>query len=901
MNKKILLALSFCVLAMFSFVLAASQRTQGPLPKALWGSFGLLINDTIGNTPQQNPKILSDSQDNYLVLWEDARNGFFNIYAQKLNSGGTPLWNRNGIQLAAYSGNQNFPQAVLDKNNESIMVWQDYRSGNADIFAQKINAYGQLVWSAQGVEVCAAPAGQFSPQIVSDGMGGAIIVWHDYRNGGGEDIYAQRIDTDGNALWEKDGIAISQASGTQWYPQIASDNNNGAIIVWTDGREGSGNNNIYGQRIGPSGNAIWKKNGIPLCDNSGNQERPIILAVNNGYVLAWNDSRYNNTDIFAQKIDDSGNLLWSPDGVAVCTANYTQNEPKLAQDGTGGAILVWNDERAETNDIFGQRIDQYGKVSWQENGRAICKAFGDQNKPEIVKLSNDSWMVFWEDQRSGNIDIFAQKINSSATPLWKTDGISIASFPNAQDSFSVCSSPAGNALVVWQDSRYGSYDIFAQKVSGNSALLWPISGLIVCNAIGSVVQQNINLAGNNKGEIFLAFEDSRSGYFNIYLQKINQTGNLSWGNNGIAASKVAANQSNPQLEADDQGTTICWEDYRINKFPSIRARKFSGSGAALWPASLGLADILSSQTNPVMVSDNNNGIIAAWHDNRNTLSLQDIYIQRVSASGKLLWGKTGKAAISENGDQTDLDMVTDGTGGAYLTWTDYRNGDRNPDIYAQHISASGDPLWKDDGVLICGAPDIQRSPKIVRDEAGGIIISWTDKGGGSYDIFAQRLDNSGRPMWMTDGIPINQLSRTQQNPKFGSPSILVWEDYRLGNWDIYAGSIDVSGKLKWGEDGAPIVTAPFTQYAPRIAPWKQGSVIVVWEDYRSGQEYDIFIQKIDALGDAGWANNGIKIESQNGARAPKIIADPKHNAFYVFWEDFTNGGRATFGQKYSLE
>ncbi|MFZ1319614.1 MAG: hypothetical protein WAQ56_09945, partial [Candidatus Nitrotoga sp.] len=56
---------------------------------------------------------------------------------------------------------------------------------------------------------------QLNPTIISDGSGGAIITWQDYRGGATADIYAQRIDASGVVQWTADGVAISTAVGEQ--------------------------------------------------------------------------------------------------------------------------------------------------------------------------------------------------------------------------------------------------------------------------------------------------------------------------------------------------------------------------------------------------------------------------------------------------------------------------------------------------------------------------------------------------------------------------------------------------------------------------------------------------------------------------------------------------------------
>ena len=873
--------------------LAASFFLPGPVsadsPKALWDANGKVINNTPGNTVQQNPKIISDSQGNY------------DLYAQKLDSSGKKLWLSSGVVVCRHFGNQNSAQIISDGNGGAIIVWQDYRDKNADIFVQHLDSQGQAVWGEAGKAVCQLAEGQFAPQLITDNNGGAIITWHDYRSKIGEDIYAQRIDSSGQALWLENGQAVCTVNGTQWYPKIVTDGLDGAIIVWTDGRISPADNNIYAQRLDPKGNSLWQKDGVSLCQAKQNQEYPAVIASDGGAIVVWTDSRFNNADIFGQKIDLNGQSLWQKDGVEVCAFNYDQEHPRLSSDGAGGAVVAWQDQRGTETAIYAQKLSATGQNEWQEDGRQISQ-FGNNHQDLIIsKLTGEDWVVVWEETRNNQNSLLAQKINSSGIPLWSSGGMALTQPNYSQKTAAVAAGSKGEIIVAWQDKRFGQDDIYGQKISSDGTLLWSKGGQEICRTQGAVTQQNIQTVLTQNQGVVLAFEDARAGFFNIYLQKVGTKGELLWGQNALPVDKIAANQANPSLVSDGKsGIIVVWEDQRDKKYSSIRAQHFNAQGEKLWPSSLVLAKFNSRQVNPIMVADETGGAIVAWQENRDVLSLQDIYAQRISASGKLLWGGKGKTIISENGDQTDLTMIPDSQGGAIIAWTDYRHGDRNPDIYAQRVNSQGKLLWPDKtGIAVCSAPDIQRNPKLTGDEEGGAIIAWTDRGGGSYDIYAQRVDQKGKTLWLRDGIPINQLSRTQQNPKFGTDSIVVWEDYRFGNWDIFAGSINKSGKLLWGEMGSNIAVIPQTQYAPQIAKWKDEQVIVVWEDYRSGQQYEIYIQKLNSSGQPLWTENGFRVNTSNGARFPQLITIPTNNTFYVFWEDFTDGNRAIFGQKFS--
>lgn len=114
-------------------------------------------------------------------------------------------------------------QIISDGSAGAIITWYDYRSGsNYDIYAQRVDSAGVVQWTVDGVAICTNPGNQEWPQIISDGSAGAIITWHDDRSGNW-DIYAQRVDSVGAVQWTADGVAICTAPGDQYSPQMISD------------------------------------------------------------------------------------------------------------------------------------------------------------------------------------------------------------------------------------------------------------------------------------------------------------------------------------------------------------------------------------------------------------------------------------------------------------------------------------------------------------------------------------------------------------------------------------------------------------------------------------------------------------------------------------------------------
>lgn len=103
--------------------------------------------------------------------------------------------------------------------------------------------------------------------------------------------------------------------------------------------------------------------------------------------------------------------LWTPNGMAICTAEDNQNFPQICSDGAGGAIITWVDDRSSELDIYTQRVNSIGDVQWALNGTAICTADNDQEDPQICSDGTGGAIITWEDRRSGaDYDIYAQRI-----------------------------------------------------------------------------------------------------------------------------------------------------------------------------------------------------------------------------------------------------------------------------------------------------------------------------------------------------------------------------------------------------------------------------------------------------------------------------------------------------------
>lgn len=165
-----------------------------------WGSDGRSVNTEEGD--QFNHEILDDGSENLFVVWQDGRDAKAKIYAQKLNSSGSKRFRNSGIALTDGDGdgNQINPKIAANGDNGIYCAWEDDRNGTKDIYAQEVKSGGALGWKTNGdngVPVAIHPGGQANAGVFMHPDKRFVIVWEDKRNGD-IDLYAQTILENGN-------------------------------------------------------------------------------------------------------------------------------------------------------------------------------------------------------------------------------------------------------------------------------------------------------------------------------------------------------------------------------------------------------------------------------------------------------------------------------------------------------------------------------------------------------------------------------------------------------------------------------------------------------------------------------------------------------------------------------
>jgi len=434
-----------------------------------------------------------------------------------------------------------------------LITWSDFRppDGTTDLYAQRIDDDGNLAWNPAGFPVCTAVENQWSQVIIPDGEGGAIIVWHDYRPMAPDttDIYGQRLDAFGHPCWTDNGVLICGASGMQAGPEMIPDGAGGAIIIWLDSR--GTDQHIYAQRIDAEGTSLWLTDGVEVSPMAGYQSTPAIASDGaGGAIVTWTDLRGGDRDIYAQRLrSGEGARLWGNEGVLICGANDTQYRPELVSDDAGYAIILWEDDRTYNNrSIYAQRVDPLGGTEWADNGLLVSGAIGSQSYPLPVTDMLGGVIAVWRDRRADENDLYAQRISPSGAFFWHTDGIPICDVIGDLYKTSLVSDGSGGAIITWEDRREStpglSLDIYAQRVDDLGMGLWDEDGLLVCGADGS--QYFPELIADPQGNAIITWYDFRARGGQVYAQYVSADG-------GLGPSAVGPEPVSTSLSLDTSG------------------------------------------------------------------------------------------------------------------------------------------------------------------------------------------------------------------------------------------------------------------------------------------------------------------------------------------------------------
>ncbi|UCH85455.1 MAG: T9SS type A sorting domain-containing protein [Candidatus Latescibacterota bacterium] len=472
---------------------------------------------------------------------------------------------------------------------------------------------------------------------------------------------------------------------------------------------------------------------------------------------------------------------WVYNGIVVSGETDYQMNSEIVSDGGDGAIIVWEDWRGSSIDIYAQRVDPWGYTQWTTNGAPVCTDTGVQMLPQMCADGAGGAIIVFIDTAGPSWDLYAQRIDADGATVWATPAV-VTTADTTQENHRICPDGAGGAVIVWEDYQYGTADIFAQRIDQTGAAVWE-SPVAVCTNLGEQTRPQVIQDG--AGGFIIVWKDTRTMFQGIYAQKLLGDGTKMWGTTGTACCTVPESGLGwPQLVSDGAyGAYVTWHDERNSTDQNIYVQHAEPDGDMLWGADgFAVCVYTGDQQYPVIVSDGDYGAIIAWKDSR--VTDHDVYAQRINASGIAQWTYNGEPVCTTTGFQNQIQITTDDNNGAIIGWQDARLNSQF-DLWAQRMDSNGDPVWRVDGVQVCLAlPQDQTRPRIIPDTKGGIFVSWDDnRPDPYYDVYANRVERGGYY-----GYPAADITQIVDVP------------------DDEGGWVDLTfAKSRLDEDGEPVV------------------------------------------------------------------------------------------------
>ena len=423
---------------------------------------------------QRNPLCISDGNGGACVAWEDVGAGATRIALQRLDVTGARLWDTSGVAVTQGSGSKSLGNLVADGGGGVFVCWWEKRgTQDYDVYAQHLDGAGTVRWTAGGVQVTAAPGDQLLCDIADDTHGGVFLCWEDRRSSGDADVYAQHLNASGLPQWEANGRNLSATAGDQLFPSMIADASGGVIVVWTDKRH---DEDVFAQRLDFLGNAMWGAGGMAVTNLPSVQTRPRIVSAGQSQSLVfWEDRRDGaSSDIWYQKLGADGKPLFPVNGAPLTKGKNNQTNLDVTADGLGGAIAAWTDFRGgSVADIYARRVDANGYAAWKiggadsANGLAVCTSADTQELPCVLPDGQGGAFFAWQDKRNGaDLDLYMQAFYQNSTMRYPANGAILVRAENSQLGVRGISSAPGTFICVWSDGRSadGSADIYAQRI-----------------------------------------------------------------------------------------------------------------------------------------------------------------------------------------------------------------------------------------------------------------------------------------------------------------------------------------------------------------------------------------------------------------------------------------------------
>ncbi|MBM4250107.1 MAG: hypothetical protein FJ149_11935, partial [Euryarchaeota archaeon] len=397
--------------------------------------------------------------------------------------------------------------------------------------------------------------------------------------------------------------------------------------------------------------------------------------------------------------------------------------------------------------------------------------------------------------------------------------VQVVSNSNRQENPSVAVSPGGTIFVVWQDDRNhagSSSDIYFARSTNNGS---SFGGVVrVDDAAASTDQVTPKIAVDSNGKLHAVWSDARLGS-NTKIYYANSTDNgTTWSASVGVNATGAGSQVQPAVAVDSSGNIfVVWEDLRSGYH--IYMSK-SANGGTSFGASVKLDSSSGQARNPTVCIARNDNLTVAWQDSRN--ANWDIFLATSTDGGSSFGSEVNATKDTPSSSQTFPRLAADSKSDLHLVWCDSRY--TNISIFWSTTpdgrTFAGTPANDTDTGITT-----PQSAAIAVDTGDIARVAWQDKRPGSsyFRIYYSELVSAGGSAFTTSVRVDNTTSANCNHPQMAvdqnSVPSIVWDDDRNTNVDVFydrplnvppfAPDLTAPSNTTWTTTGTPTFTWDF--------------------------------------------------------------------------------------------
>jgi VCBS repeat-containing protein len=353
---------------------------------------------------------------------------------------------RAGVQELSGIDRGSTSAVSVNSNGSYIIVWSEQVSGNGwDVLACRFNADGTQNGSVFTVNQDTGGDQRYA-SVDMDSTGRFIITWTGIDNGN-NGILARLYAANGTAL-TNEFVVNTYRPSAQYNSSVSMAQDGRFVIAW-EGNGAEDNQGIYAQRYDTNANAVGSQIFVNSTE-AGAQENPTVSMNSLGaFVVAWNDEtsfRYQRFDSNGNKLDQNGLAAAEMTVSAIGTARH--GDILLNHDGT--VVSTWQEYASGFWDVYFQK-DAVNGSTLISKSLVLTNDTTDQLAPSIDGSGNGEFIITWEGRETGDLNggVFYRLYNSTglATPYtFLANGNYTASH---QGLASVAATSLENYVVVW--------------------------------------------------------------------------------------------------------------------------------------------------------------------------------------------------------------------------------------------------------------------------------------------------------------------------------------------------------------------------------------------------------------------------------------------------------------------